>query len=97
MNKDVLKIIISNRYIFLYECLLDDYFPNWEKHIDNDERFIVKYLIERFYNEYDSFRKKDLKIIESEFLLVTKQIINKLYNKVENDLILNHFTIINKL
>lgn len=97
MKKSNQKSIIVNRYIVLYKCLFEDYLPNWKEFISINEEYLVNELIENFFNNYSTISEEELLEVENNFLSLTKDIIKKLYKKTKNEILLNHFNIINKL
>lgn len=97
MKKNKQKAIIVSRYIVLYECLLEDFFPMWKNFVNINELHIVKELINKFYINYEYISLHDLSTIENDFLTITRTIIEKLHKSTKNDILLNHFDLINKL
>jgi hypothetical protein len=97
MKKSEQKSIIVNRYIVLYECLFEDYLPNWKEFISINEQYVIKELIANFFNNYSIMTEEELLKLENKFLFLTKNIIKKLNKKTNNYILLNHFKIINDI
>lgn len=96
MTKNRQRSVISNLYITFYECLLVDYFPNWQEFLDVSELYLIKELIRKFYLHYNSASIHELVSMNNEFMDISKKIIVKLEKEVDNDILLNHFNLINK-